>query len=62
MIGQLKAMDSRTTVNSAGIDFEASQRKTKRLVEFKDVACADDETRQTVRTVGPGLRSGLAPG
>jgi len=39
MIGQLKAMDSRTTVNSAGIDFEASQRKTKRLVEFNDVAC-----------------------
>ncbi len=39
MIGQLAAMDSRTTVNSAGIDFEASQRKTKRLVEFKDVAC-----------------------
>jgi ATP-binding cassette subfamily F protein uup len=39
MIGQLKAMDVRTTVNSAGIDFEASQRKTKRLVEFNDVAC-----------------------
>jgi ABC transport system ATP-binding/permease protein len=39
MIGQLAAIDSRTTVNSAGIDFEASQRKTKRLVEFKDVAC-----------------------
>ncbi len=39
MIGQLAAMDSRTTVNTAGIDFEASQRKTKRLVEFNDVAC-----------------------
>jgi len=39
MIGQLAAMDSRTTVNSAGIDFEASQRKTKRLVEFEGVAC-----------------------
>jgi ATP-binding cassette subfamily F protein uup len=26
-------------VNSAGIDFEASMRKTKRLVEFTDVAC-----------------------
>ena len=39
MIGQLAAMDSRTTVNTAGIDFDASQRKTKRLVEFKDVAC-----------------------
>jgi ABC transport system ATP-binding/permease protein len=39
MIGQLAAMDARTAVSSAGIDFEASQRKTKRLVEFKDVAC-----------------------
>jgi ATP-binding cassette subfamily F protein uup len=40
MIGQLAAMDTRTTVNSAGIDFEASQRKTKRLVEFENVALA----------------------
>jgi len=39
MIGELAAMDSRTVVNTAGIDFEASQRKTKRLVEFNDVAC-----------------------
>jgi len=39
MIGQLAAMDSRTVVATAGIDFEASQRKTKRLVEFNDVAC-----------------------
>ncbi len=39
MIGQLKAMDARTTTNTAGIDFDASQRKTKRLVEFNDVAC-----------------------
>src|SRR5665213_1294976 len=39
MIGQLSAMDSRTATSSAGIDFEASQRKTKRLVEFDGVAC-----------------------
>ncbi len=39
MIGQLAAMDARTTVNTAGIDFDASQRKTKRLVEFDAVAC-----------------------
>ena len=38
MIGQLKAIDARTVVNSAGIDFEASMRKTKRLVEFENVA------------------------
>jgi ATP-binding cassette subfamily F protein uup len=39
MIGQLAAMDARTTVSSAGIDFEASMRKTKRLVEFDNVSC-----------------------
>ena len=32
-------------VNSAGIDFEATQRKTKRLVEFNDVACDMGERR-----------------
>jgi len=40
MIGQLAAMDARTTVSTAGIDFEASMRKTKRLVEFNNVSCA----------------------
>jgi ATPase subunit of ABC transporter with duplicated ATPase domains len=40
MIGQLVSMDARTTVNSAGIDFDASQRKTKRLVTFEGVSCA----------------------
>jgi ATP-binding cassette subfamily F protein uup len=39
MIGQLAEMNARTAVSTVGIDFDASQRKTKRLVEFKDVAC-----------------------
>jgi ATP-binding cassette subfamily F protein uup len=39
MIGQLADMDARAAVSTAGIDFDASQRKTKRLVEFKGVAC-----------------------
>jgi ATP-binding cassette subfamily F protein uup len=39
MIGKLKDIDARTVVSTVGIDFEASQRKTKRLVEFKNVAC-----------------------
>jgi hypothetical protein len=53
MIGQLAAMDSRTTVSQAGIDFEASQRKTKRLVEFNDVSCevpsSDDASTGTLQ-------------
>ncbi len=39
MIGQLAEMNARTATSSAGIDFEASQRKTKRLVTFEGVAC-----------------------
>jgi ATP-binding cassette subfamily F protein uup len=39
MISNLAAMDSRSVANTAGIDFAASQRKTKRLVEFSDVTC-----------------------
>jgi ATP-binding cassette subfamily F protein uup len=39
MIGQLADMSARTASASAGIDFAASQRKTKRLVEFQGVGC-----------------------
>ena len=39
MIGQLADMQSRTATSSAGIDFAASERKTKRLVKFENVGC-----------------------
>jgi ATP-binding cassette subfamily F protein uup len=39
MIGELADMSSRTASSSAGIDFAASDRKTKRLVEFDGVTC-----------------------
>jgi len=39
MIGQLADMTARTATGATGIDFAASQRKTKRLVEFEGVAC-----------------------
>ncbi len=39
MIGQLAAINERTATSTVGIDFEASQRKTKRLIEFDNVAC-----------------------
>lgn len=42
-IGQLAAMDARTSTSTAGIEFDASERKTKRLIEFEDVACAVPE-------------------
>jgi ATP-binding cassette subfamily F protein uup len=37
LIGELKDMKGRTQVSTAGIDFAASDRQTKRLVELKDV-------------------------
>ncbi len=39
MIGQLAAMDARTVTTTASIDFDATERKTKRLVEFTGVDC-----------------------
>jgi ATP-binding cassette subfamily F protein uup len=60
MIGQLAAMDSRTTVNTAGIDFEASQRKTKRLVEFDNVALAVPADSET-NSASPASSADSAP-
>jgi ATP-binding cassette subfamily F protein uup len=62
MIGQLAAMDSRTTVNTAGIDFEASMRKTKRLVEFDNVTCQipGGENDETVAPVSRPAVAGVS--
>lgn len=38
MISELAQMDSRAVVRSAGIDFDATERKTKRLVTFEGVS------------------------
>src|SRR5271163_2234680 len=38
LIGQLKEVNSRTQTSSAGIDFSATERQTKRLVELEDVS------------------------
>jgi len=38
LIGQLKEVNQRTQTASAGIDFAATERQTKRLVEFEDVS------------------------
>ena len=39
LIGQLKEVNLRTQTSSAGIDFSATERQTKRLVEFDHVRC-----------------------
>ncbi len=39
LIGQLKEVNQRQQTSSAGIDFSATERQTKRLVEFEHVQC-----------------------
>ncbi len=39
LIGQLKEVNQRQQTSSAGIDFSATERQTKRLVEFDHVKC-----------------------
>jgi ATP-binding cassette subfamily F protein uup len=38
LIGKLADVDSRTRTSSAGIEFNATDRQTKRLIEFEDVS------------------------
>ncbi len=50
LIGQLKEVNQRTQTASAGIDFSATERQTKRLVEFDHVQCVlgDGPTARTI--------------
>jgi ABC transport system ATP-binding/permease protein len=43
LIGQLRDVNQRVQTSTAGIDFAATDRQTKRLVEFKDVALSFGE-------------------
>jgi ATP-binding cassette subfamily F protein uup len=57
MIGELKDMRGRAQVSSAGIDFSATERQTKRLVEIKDVYYSIGE-----RTLLAGLNFNVTAG
>jgi ATP-binding cassette subfamily F protein uup len=62
MISRLAAVDARSVVNTAGIDFAATDRKTKRLVEFDNVACEVEGRRLFDGlnfTVTAGMKLGL---
>ena len=50
LIGQLKEVNQRTQTTSAGIEFGATDRQTKRLVEFDHVKCVlgEGETAKTI--------------
>jgi ATP-binding cassette subfamily F protein uup len=57
LIGQLKDVNSRTQTSSAGIEFSATERQTKRLVELEDVSIVLGE-----RTIVEGLNFLFANG
>src|SRR5580700_4020975 len=57
LIGELKDMKGRAQVSTAGIDFSATERQTKRLVELKDVHYSIGE-----RTLLAGLDFNITAG
>lgn len=62
MIGELAEMKDRTRTGSAGIDFVASGRKTKRLVHLEKVGFGYGETplfEDLTFTITSGMRVGL---
>lgn len=62
MIGQLADMETRAASGSAGIDFAASQRKTKRLVEFENAACGIPGANADAKRLFEGLDFVLTAG
>ena len=61
LIGQLKEVNSRVQTASAGIDFSATDRQTKRLAEFEDVSCVLGD-RKIVEGLGFLITSGMRVG
>ena len=65
MIGDLAAMDARRVTSTAGIDFAATDRRTKKLLVAEGLAARiGDRTlfEKLNITLTPGLRLGLAGG
>ncbi|WP_263358995.1 ABC-F family ATP-binding cassette domain-containing protein [Acidicapsa ligni] len=62
LIGELKEMKGRGQVSSAGIDFSATERQTKRLAELKDVRYSIGEKTLLNKlnfNISAGMRVGL---
>ncbi len=62
LMGELADLNSRTRSATAQIDFSATERKTKRLIELKDVTCAIGERTLFERlsfVITAGMRVGL---
>ncbi len=61
LIGKLAEVDARTRTSSAGIEFAATDRQTKRLIEMEDVTIVLGG-REIVRKVNFGLTNGMKLG
>jgi len=61
LIGKLAEVDARTRTSSAGIEFAATDRQTKRLIEMEDVTIVLGG-REIVRGVNFGLTNGMKLG
>jgi len=61
LIGKLAEVDARTRTSSAGIEFAATDRQTKRLIEMEDVTIVLGG-REIVRNVNFGLTNGMKLG
>jgi ATP-binding cassette subfamily F protein uup len=61
LIGKLAEVDARTRTASAGIEFSATDRQTKRLIEMDDVAITLGG-RQILANVSFGLTNGMKLG
>lgn len=62
LMGELADLNSRTRSATAQIDFSATERKTKRLIELKDVTCEIGERTLFERlnfVITAGMRVGL---
>jgi len=65
LIGQLKEVNSRTQTSTAGIDFAATDRQTKRLVEMENVSVVLGEgptARRIVENLNFLITSGMRVG
>ena len=61
LIGKLAEVDARTRTATAGIEFAATDRQTKRLIEFEDVSIALGG-REIVGDVSFGVTNGMKLG
>jgi ATP-binding cassette subfamily F protein uup len=62
MIGELADLNARSRVNTATIDFSATERRTRQLIDLEDVGC-DINGRTLFKgirlTIKPGMRVGV---